>query len=138
MTAAPTLRRWLVFNVVGGLGVVVQLSALAALTLEAGMHYLLATGLAVEIAVVHNFIWHQCWTWRDRAGQGKSSWWKRLLRFQISNGALSVGGNLAAMMLLVGKCGMNYTLADAISISCCSALNFLASDRLVFTDTGQA
>lgn len=69
MTAAPTLRRWLVFNVVGGLGVVVQLSALAALTLEAGMHYLLATGLAVEIAVVHNFIWHQCWTWRDRAGR---------------------------------------------------------------------
>jgi putative flippase GtrA len=67
----------------------------------------------------------------------KSSWWKRLLRFQIANDALSVGGNLAMMVLLVGRCGLDDTLADLVSISCCSILNFLASDRLVFTRSGR-
>ena len=49
-----------------------------------------------------------------------------------------MGGNLAVMLLLVGTCGMNDTLADIMSITCCSILNFLASDRLVFTRAGRA
>ena len=28
--------------------------------------YLTATALAVELAVLNNFVWHQLWTWRDR------------------------------------------------------------------------
>jgi putative flippase GtrA len=126
------LRRWLAFNVVGGLGIVVQLSTLAALTSVVGMHYLLATGFAVEVAVLHNFVWHEQWTWRDRSRRDNSGRWKRLLRFQITNGALSVGGNLAMMRLLAGTWGMNYTLCNILSISCCSLLNFFAADRLVF------
>ena len=58
--------------------------------------------------------------------------WKRLLRFQIANGALSLGGNLVLMRVLVGTWAMNYTLANVVSITLCSILNFLASDRLVF------
>ena len=42
---------------------------------------------------------------RDRAGQDKPGRWKRLLRFQITNGALSLGGNLVLMQVLVGMCG---------------------------------
>jgi dolichol-phosphate mannosyltransferase len=126
------LPRWLAFNLVGGLGILIQLSTLAALTAAAGLHYLLATGLAVEAAVLHNFLWHERWTWRDRAGLDKPGWWKRLLRFQIANGALSLGGNLLLMQVLVSAWAMNYTLANVVSITLCSILNFLASDRLVF------
>lgn len=125
-------RRWLNFNLVGGLGIVVQLSVLAAFTTLLRMHYLMATALAVEVAVLHNFIWHENWTWRDRAGQDESGWWKRLMRFQFANGALSVGGNLALMEILVGVWELNYALANLISISLCSILNFLAGDRWVF------
>ncbi len=132
------LRRWLAFNLVGGLGILIQLSTLAALTAAVGLHYLLATGLAVEVAVLHNFIWHEHWTWRDRAGQDRPGRWKRLLRFQITNGALSVGGNLVLMQFLVGTWAMNYTLANIVSITLCSILNFLASDRLVFPRTRHA
>ncbi len=38
----------------------------AALTLLLGPHYLVATALAVEMAVLHNFFWHRRWTWADR------------------------------------------------------------------------
>ena len=61
------LRRWLAFNAVGTMGVAVQLVALAALTEMAGLDYRIATVLAVETAILHNFVWHERWTWRDRA-----------------------------------------------------------------------
>ncbi len=130
-------KRWLAFNFVGGLGILIQLSTLAALTAGVGLHYLLATGLAVEAAVLHNFLWHERWTWRDRAVRDRPGRWKRLLRFQMANGALSLGGNLVLMQVFVGMWAMNYTLANVVSITICSILNFLASDRLVFERTRQ-
>jgi dolichol-phosphate mannosyltransferase len=135
----PTLfRRWVVFNLVGGLGIVLQLAMLHAFTAGLGLNYLLATGLAVEVAVLHNFFWHEGGTWRDRARVDKAGRWIRLLRFQISNGAISVCGNVILMQLLAGTRGMNYTLANLVSITVCSILNFLAGDRFVFPETRRA
>jgi len=55
-------ERWLTFNGVGLLGMGLQLTLMAAM-IRMGLHYLAATGLAVEATVLHNFIWHQRWTW---------------------------------------------------------------------------
>lgn len=129
---ATPLRRWIAFNLVGALGILVQMSTLAALTGGLGLHYLAGTGLAVEAAVLHNFIWHEHWTWSDRLDRAKEGMWKRLVRFHLSNGALSIGGNLLLMRLLVGSWSMHYALANIVTITICSFLNFLASDRFVF------
>jgi len=126
------MRRWIAFNLVGALGILVQMSALAALTGGLGLHYLVGTGLAVEAAVLHNFFWHEHWTWSDRLSHAREGTWKRLARFHLSNGALSIGGNLILMRLFVGSWSMNYALANLVTITICSFLNFLASDRFVF------
>jgi len=129
------MRRWSAFNLVGILGVLIQLSTLAALTGWLGLHYLAGTALAVEAAVLHNFLWHEHWTWADRLGHDKGGMWKRLVRFHLSNGALSLGGNLILMRLFVGSWSMNLAVANIASITICSFLNFLASDRFVFQRT---
>jgi len=131
-------RRWWAFNFVGGLGILVQLSVLTALTLWAGMNYLVATPAAVEAAVLHNFLWHEHWTWSDRAVQDRCGWVRRLLRFQLANGALSVGGNLLFMRLFAGMWSVPYPLANAAAIVICSILNFLAGDVWVFKNPGHA
>ena len=136
--ASTLLRRWVVFYLVGGLGIAVQLAALKAFTAGLGLNYLLGTGLAVEITVLHNFFWHENETWRDRSSMDKAGRWTRLLRFQITNGAISVGGNLVLMQILAGALGLNYTLANLASITACSILNFLAGDRFVFAATPRA
>ena len=138
MTAPTLFHRWVVFYLVGGLGIAVQLAALEAFTAGLGLNYLLGTGLAVEITVLHNFFWHENETWRDRSSMDKAGRWTRLLRFQITNGAISVGGNLVLMQILAGTWGMNYTLANLLSITLCSLLNFLAGDRFVFAETPRA
>ena len=120
--------RWLKFNFVGGIGIAVQLLAL--FVLKAGLHfnYLIATALAVETAVIHNFLWHERFTWADRSGAG----FTRFLKFNLTTGLFSIGGNLLLMKLLVDFGHMNYLLANGIAITSCSVVNFLVSDGYVF------
>lgn len=124
-------RRWLKFNGVGALGIAVQLAALSGLADGLRLNYLLATALAVEAAVLHNFFWHERWTWADRS-LSRGDVLARLVRFNLTTGAVSILGNLVFMRLLVGSLHLHYLLANLLTIAACSLLNFWASDRYVF------
>ena len=125
--------RWLKFNFVGGIGIGVQLVVLT--MLKSGLHfnYLLATALAVEAAVVHNFAWHERFTWKDR--EKTTSPVRRFMKFNLTNGLLSILGNLGLMKLLVGIFHLNYLTANLAAITLCSLANFLISDRFVFSSS---
>jgi len=130
----PWLGHWLKFNAVGGIGILVQLAALAILKSLLHLEYLLATALAVEIAVLHNFIWHERWTWVERtktAGDIRGVL-GRLARFNLSTGAVSIAANLLFMRLLVGQLHVQYLIANLVSIAVTSLANFLLSDLFVF------
>jgi putative flippase GtrA len=133
-----TLLRWCKFNLVGGVGIVVQFAALFLLKSVLRFEYLLATAIAVEAAVVHNFVWHEQFTWADRIKRDslQPAWresFLRLLRFNLANGAVSLLGNLALMKVMVGQGHMNYLVANAIAITLCSLANFLVSNEWVFS-----
>jgi len=127
-----TFFRWMKFNAVGGIGIGVQLAALAVLRSGLKLDYLLATGLAVEIAVIHNFLWHERFTWVDRPAARPLQSLVRFAKFNLSNGAVSIVGNLVLMRLLVGEVKLNYVAANLIAIVVCSLVNFLLGDRFVF------
>ncbi|MFB3904734.1 MAG: GtrA family protein [Acidobacteriota bacterium] len=121
--------RWFRFNTVGAVGIAVQLAALWFLTAVAGMHYLPATFTAVELAIVHNFLWHERWTWGDRRGIRRI---QRLIRFNLATGLVSLVGNLALMPLLVDRLHLGVVPTNLAAIACCSLANFLLADRVVF------
>jgi len=152
--AASMLVRWCKFNFVGGIGMGVQFAALFLLKSVLQFSYLAATAMAVEAAVLHNFVWHERFTWAnrtafDRTGSDRTkadrlgskplqAGWRqslpRLLRFHLSNGAVSILGNLGLMKILVGEGHMNYLVANAIAIALCSLANFLVSNEWVFEE----
>lgn len=138
MTTATrnTLARWLKFNAVGTIGIAAQLAALALLVSVLRINYLLATALAVEATVLHNFVWHERFTWADRRSVGITQVIARLLRFNLTNGLISIVGNLLLMRLLAGQLHVPYLFANMITIACCALLNFIAADRLVFAKGG--
>jgi putative flippase GtrA len=129
---APKIARWCKFNLVGGIGIGVQFAALFLLKTVVHFDYLFATAVAVQAAVVHNFAWHEQFTWADRAQPSWRSSFRRFLRFNMTAGLVSIVGNLALMRVLVGLGGMNYLVANAVAIALCSAANFLVSDAWVF------
>lgn len=124
------MPRFLKFNGVGIVGFVLQLGLLA-LFLRLGAHYLAATALAVELTVLHNFFWHERWTWRDRPA-GDAGSWRRLWRFHAANGLISLAGNLVLMRIFVGLLDMPPVPANVLSALVCALINFTASDRFVF------
>ena len=130
--ARITTLRWLKFNLVGAGGIIVQLAALALLKSGMKLDYLLATALAVEAAVIHNYFWHERFTWVDRTG-GNS--WIRFAKFNLTTGILSIAGNVVLMRAFVGAAHLNYFLANILTIATCSVVNFVVSDRFVFQES---
>src|SRR2546428_13088728 len=110
------------FNVVGVLGFALQLGALFVLKQSAHpVNYLAATAAAVELAVLNNFVWHQRWTWRDRPSATTGETLRRLLEFNITNGARSIKGNLVFISILVGRGGLPLAGADVARVAACSS-----------------
>jgi putative flippase GtrA len=132
MLEQPLFVRWLRFNAVGLAGALVQLACLALLIYGAGMHYLPAALLSVEAAVLHNFAWHQRWTWKDRPLAAGGGWAARFWRFQALNGAVSLAVNSGAMLALAGTAGFHPVAAGLLGIVLASFVNFAASHALVF------
>ena len=142
---------WLKFNTVGALGAGVQAAALWLLMNVFRVHYLIATPIAVEAAILHNFAWHfhwtfnnQRWTFADQGSvrrdftnvapppSGNSGWVRAFCRFQLSAGLISIPENLLMMWLLIEHLQLQPLLANVFSIILCSTANYLLADRFSF------
>jgi len=122
--------RWLKFNLVGAIGMALQLSTLALLNHLFPGHYLLTTATAVELTLLHNFVWHLHYTWRDR--RNTSTPLTQFLRFQLSTGLLALFGNLLLMRLLVHLLHLPVVLANLLAIISTGFLNFALSHFWTF------
>jgi putative flippase GtrA len=122
------------FIAVGAIGFVLQMTALAWLLHAWHWPYLASTIAAVEIAVLHNFVWHERWTWADRHGvSGAAMLFQRLFRFHLGTGFTSIAGNVIVMTIAVELFHVPALAANAIAVGVTSIANFLISDRWVFT-----
>jgi putative flippase GtrA len=118
------------FNLVGAIGMAVQLSSLALFNRLAPGHYLVASAAALELTLLHNFVWHLHYTWPDR--RHTAALLAQLVRFHLSNGMVSMLGNLALMRLLVRHVHLPVLASNAIAILCCSVLNFSLGNNWAF------
>ena len=123
------LTRFLRFNLVGLLGIVVQLTTLALLNRTIPHHYLLTSTLAVELTLLHNFAWHLHYTWPRTPSP-----FTALLRFHASNGLISLTGNLILMHLFVHSLHAPVLFANSLTIVLCGLANFLLAHHWAFAN----
>jgi putative flippase GtrA len=129
---------------VGALGIGVQIAVITWLANAWHVDYRVATLAGVAAAIVHNFLWHRHWTWGDvraategrpytddgrRAAGGTAATFGR---FVAANGVVSLGGNAAVMIVLVGGGHVPVVPANVAAIALCGIANFWLADRLVF------
>lgn len=110
------------FLVVGSSGVVVNNAALYALYHVFRLPLVLASTLAVALAVGNNFVLNDRWTFRD-AGDADAP--RRLLRFSL----VSLGGVVVTTLTLwalVTYLDVQYLVANLIGIGLSTASNFVA------------
>ena len=125
MTSAERLLARLgKFNLVGMLGAALQLLLLYLLTKGFHMSAVAATPAAVEIVVLHNWAWHERFTWRDRRCEGIRQRITRLWRFHASNGLTSLAGNTVLAYCLVERLSLPVLPSAMGAIVICSLINF--------------
>jgi dolichol-phosphate mannosyltransferase len=126
------------FNFVGSLGAALQLLLMAMLTNYCGLSSVAATPIAVELALLHNFLWHERFTWRDRKAKGFPQVAIRLSRFHAANGVVSLCGNTLLMYCLVDRLKLPVMPSALGAIALCALVNFRAADRWVYATSPAA
>jgi putative flippase GtrA len=126
------MTRWTRFAGVGTLGFVVQLATLYVLTSHLHLHHIVAVALAVEAAILHNFVWHERWTWRDRtAGTPRDAALDRFVRFNAASGLVSLFGNVGFTSLFVAL-QVPVLAANVAAVACLTLVNYLVADRVTY------
>lgn len=149
------------FSIAVAAGFVAQLAALAILISFTRLHYTVATVLAVEAAIIINFVFHERWTWSERTGAagpptrpkaaparsrrsspdcsraeadaaGAAGVLRRLVRFNTLTALTSIFGGVILTAVFVETIGINTIAANVISVVLLGTVNFVGADTLVF------
>jgi putative flippase GtrA len=122
------------FNVVGLMGAALQLVLLDVLVERFGLPGVAAAPIAVETVVLHNFFWHERFTWRDQGTVRLRQRAGRLWRFHASNGLISLAGNTLLTYCLSHRLKLPSLVAAVTAIALCSPINFLAANCWVYRE----
>jgi len=124
--------RFAAFALVGLSGFVLQMTALELLLRAGTAGPVAATAVAVELAVLHNFAWHERWTWHDRRRGGIAGLAKRLAQFHVANGVLSLVVSVGCVAFTSRAFGWPPIASNVVAVALTGLLNFVALDRWVF------
>jgi dolichol-phosphate mannosyltransferase len=119
------LRRFAQFGVVGGVGAVLNLATLYWLT-QAGMFYLAAGLVAMEVNILSNFGFNRSWTFKDRSAGGV----KHTLSALGKDHAVRLVGvplNLAILFILTSFFGVFYLFSELISLGVRAVRNYVGN-----------
>jgi dolichol-phosphate mannosyltransferase len=111
---------------VGALGVLVNNAALLMLHYWAGLHYLVAATIAVELAIAHNYALNELWTFSKLRPSLRSTWMARFGKFQL----VSLGGmaiNLGVLFVLRGLLGLPLLPSNLAGIAGAMVYNYAAN-----------
>jgi putative flippase GtrA len=126
------MQRFSRFLAGGAAGFLCQIAGLWLLVTVFSVNYVLATVVAIEVAIVFNYLCHEHWTWRDRPARSGQERWSRLLRFNAMTALTSIVGGVLITASLVELFGLPPVAANIVSVVALGLLNFAGADSLVF------
>jgi dolichol-phosphate mannosyltransferase len=122
-------KEFVFFGIVGGLGTIVNLLMLYLGIEFLGFVELIASIVAIEISIIHNFFLNNFWTFKKR--KHKKNFLERFLWFQFGSLATM---SINAIVFYIGfsLLGIHYLIAQLIGIIIAFLLNFLLSSKIIF------
>jgi len=121
------------FLVVGSTGAVVNNAALYAFYQQLRLPLIMASALAVSLAIANNFVLNDRWTFSDNH---QSATLRRFVQF----GVASLGGlalTTLTLWLLVTFLNVQYVIANTIGIAVGTASNLIASMTWTWAQSGE-
>jgi putative flippase GtrA len=109
------------FGVVGGLGTAVNVLILHLLHNELGWGFTRSSAIATELAIIHNYVWNELWTFHLRQLSPR-----RLVQYNLSS---LLGFGITVAVATVVKEVTDPRLAQLIGILCGAGINYLVNAR---------
>jgi dolichol-phosphate mannosyltransferase len=130
------LKRFIQFGLVGGTGVLVDMTVLVLLAdpRTLGWNLSVSKAIAAEVAILNNFIWNDLWTFRDLSAD-QPGWRSRSNRFGKFN-LICLAGialNILVLNLEVHWLDINVYVANLAAIFVVSLWNFWMNLRFGWT-----
>jgi len=119
------------FSIVGVIGAGINTGFLWILTDLAGLYYLFSSVVAIEIAIMMQFMMNDRWTFRDRKTTDAGQFIKRIFKSNLwRSGGLAV--NVGVLYLFTAYIGVYYLLSNIFGIVCAFSLNYILESRLTW------
>ena len=119
------------FSIVGVIGAGINTSFLWLLTDLAGLFYLFSSAIAIEIAIIIQFLLNDRWTFRERKTKDLKQFIERILKSNLwRSGGLAL--NVAILYLLTEYAGLYYLISNIFGIVCAFILNYVLESRLTW------
>ena len=124
-------KRFITFTFVGVSGIVVNNAILFYAKESLHVPLAIASLIAIQIAIINNFIWNRQFTWTDRPMLGWASIRPGLIKFTLVSWVAG-GLNWILLLLLTRFFDLYYILANLVAILCASVLNYFLNDLWTF------
>jgi len=126
------IGRFIRFGVVGASGVVVNQGLLMLIHGSLGWPLLLSSIIAIEAAILNNFLWSSTWIWRFDYDHSLRLILQKLAQYQAATLFTSMVVNASVLASLVYGLDFDYRLANLAGIAAGMGVNFLAGEFWVF------
>jgi dolichol-phosphate mannosyltransferase len=134
-TAIPLLFRGTRYMVVSWIGMVVNTACLYLFKGVLRIPIIPASMMAIEIAIIHNFVWYRNWAWRDRREQKTQlPFFRQLLLYNVATGLVDLLVNVSILWLLYRFFGVYYLIANIIGMILGPFIKFWLNDKIIFKE----
>jgi len=124
------MKKFFYFALVGGFGTILNTAILFLLTKNTSMNYLIASGIATEIAILSNFVGNNYFTFKNQNTTEKI--YKKFLSFQLIS-LVSLFGTMFFLWTFVTIFGKNLLLVwNVISILIMFVANFILNSMFTW------
>jgi dolichol-phosphate mannosyltransferase len=125
------LLRLIKFSIVGVIGAGINTSFLWLLTDLAELFYLFSSAIAIEVAIITQFLLNDRWTFIERKTRGLKQFLERILKSNLwRSGGLVV--NVGILYLLTEYVCLYYLISNIFGIFCAFILNYILESRLTW------
>lgn len=130
-TLKADFLRLIKFSIIGVIGAGINTGFLWVLTDFVGLFYLFSSPIAIEIAIIMQFLMNDRWTFKERKTKNIRQFSKRLLKSNIwRSGGLTL--NIGILYFLTDYIGLYYLISNIFGIICAFMLNYALESRLTW------